>query len=292
MAADGTAEPVARRMWRVFEPIHAVSYFSPETRAATDAAGLKGGWMSYFGCRAAPLGPVVPEVVVALFYVFNPAMVRRALPDAWSYAAPERLLELRLNAAGESLRRLLGEDGLAAPDVTEAAELATAAAEAAPVSGRPLAAANAALPWADQPHLRLWQSATRLRESRGDGHVASLVNAGIDPTEALVTASGVEGGPPARMLAQFRKWSEEEWAAAVARLRERGLADADGRLTRAGAAVRTAVEDRTDELAEQPWRVLGERRTERLHELLTSVCRRLADAGGFPSPNPIGLTLS
>ena len=29
--------PVARRMWSLFEPIHAVTYFAQESRAAADA---------------------------------------------------------------------------------------------------------------------------------------------------------------------------------------------------------------------------------------------------------------
>ena len=52
------AERMARLVWQYGEPIHALMFFAPETQAATDAVGLKGGWMSYFGCRAAPLGAV------------------------------------------------------------------------------------------------------------------------------------------------------------------------------------------------------------------------------------------
>src|ERR671927_282790 len=62
---------MARAMWQVYEPIHALTYFAPETRAATDALGLRGGWMGYFAARAAPLGVVPAEVVVATFYNFH-----------------------------------------------------------------------------------------------------------------------------------------------------------------------------------------------------------------------------
>lgn len=122
---DGTdrTEHRSRRLWRALEPYHSVVYFIPELRRRTDALGLKGGWMSYFATRAAPLGPVPAEVVVALFYNFHPDMVRRAIPDAWSLATPEALVEARLAAVDEGLRRLLGStlDGAA---VAEAAELA------------------------------------------------------------------------------------------------------------------------------------------------------------------------
>ena len=77
---------------------------SRETRAATDALGLKGGWMSYFGCRAAPLGAVSAPVVGALFYNFHPQMVARAMPDAWTHAEPVTLLEARLSAIDGVMR--------------------------------------------------------------------------------------------------------------------------------------------------------------------------------------------
>ena len=39
---------VARSMWTLFEPVHAVTYFAPEARAATEDAGLRGFWRGYF----------------------------------------------------------------------------------------------------------------------------------------------------------------------------------------------------------------------------------------------------
>ena len=56
-------------------------FFAPETQAATDAVGLKGGWMSYFGCRAAPLGAVSAAAVTSIFYGFHPRRVERAIPE-------------------------------------------------------------------------------------------------------------------------------------------------------------------------------------------------------------------
>src|SRR3954471_17239603 len=98
----------ARAVWQYGEPVHAIIYYAPERRAATNALGLKGGWMSYFGCRAAPLGAVTAPVVAAAFYVFHPRMVARAVPDAWSYASPSALLEARLTSMDGAMRRVLG----------------------------------------------------------------------------------------------------------------------------------------------------------------------------------------
>src|SRR5438874_5309826 len=88
----------ARSVWQYGEPVHAIIYYAPETRAATDSVGLKGGWMSYFGCRASPLGAAAAPLVSALFYNFHPRMVARAIPDAWRCAAPATLLDVRLAA--------------------------------------------------------------------------------------------------------------------------------------------------------------------------------------------------
>src|SRR4051794_30955089 len=97
----------ARLVWQYGEPIHAVLFFAAERREATDALGLKGAWMSYFGCRAAPMGAVSAPVVTSIFYGFHPRRVERAIPEAWSYAEPSRLLDARLSAMDIALRRLL-----------------------------------------------------------------------------------------------------------------------------------------------------------------------------------------
>ena len=66
-------------MWTLFEPIHAVTYFTPEGRSAYEQAGLRGFWRGYFAGRAAPLGAAGPAVVAASFFNFAPAFVARAI---------------------------------------------------------------------------------------------------------------------------------------------------------------------------------------------------------------------
>ena len=51
---------------------------------------------------------------------------------------------------------------------------------------RPLFAANADLAWPRDPHVALWHGCTLLREHRGDGHIATLYAADVDPCEAHV----------------------------------------------------------------------------------------------------------
>lgn len=280
---------VARRAWQRVEPLHAVTYFAPETRAATDALGLRGGWMSYFGCRAAPLGPVPAAVVTALFYGFHPTMVARAIPDAWRAASPEQLLEARVIAVDAAYRRLLGEgaDGVGGPVVRHAAELAAAAVAAVRTAGRPLAAANVALTPPTEPHLALWQAVTVLREHRGDGHVTALVAAGVEPCQSQVLAAAA-GRAPADVLRQNRKWSEQEWAEATAVLAERGWVTPDGELTQVGRGARQDIEEHTDRLALGPYEALGADRCDELLTVLQQLAQRVVDGGGVPSPNPIG----
>ncbi|MFF1818727.1 hypothetical protein ACFVWG_15600 [Kribbella sp. NPDC058245] len=274
----------ARRMWKTLEPFNAITFFAPETRQATDALGLKGGWMSYFACRSAPLGAASPELVTAVFYNFHPSMVSRALPDAWTRATPEQVLAARLGAVDLAVRRLFPD----APEFGRAAEVARQAAEAAPLGGRALGAANAALDWPTEPHLALWHATTILRESRGDGHVAALVAAELDPCQALITASAA-GGPSKELFHLARHWSEEEWAAASDDLRSRGLLDADGALTDAGRALRQQVEDTTDALADAGWRALGDDLTNELHDLVHPLSAVLMSDALIPPDNPMGL---
>ena len=121
------AERTARLVWQYGEPIHALAFFAPESRTATDGLGLKGGWMSYFGCRAAPLGAVPAAVVTSIFYGFHPRAVERAIPDVWSYAEPSKLLDARLTAMDSALRRVLG-NAIEGHDLRRAASLADRAA--------------------------------------------------------------------------------------------------------------------------------------------------------------------
>jgi hypothetical protein len=225
--------------------------------------------------------------VTAVFFNFHPAMVARALPDAWGLASPEEVIAARLQTADVALRRLI-PDHVGSPAEAEAAVLAREAAESPALSGRPLFAALRSLPWPEEPHLALWHACTLLREHRGDGHVASLTAAGLDGCEAHVTLTAT-GAVPRDTLQSNRKWSDEEWAAAEERLKQRGWLDSAGRLTGTGRAGRAEVEARTDELAEEPWRALGPERAERLIELLTPMARAINDAGGVPVPNPVGV---
>jgi hypothetical protein len=279
---------VARRMWVRFETYHDVTYFTPESRAASDALGCKGGWMGYFAMRAAPLGAAAPELVISTFYNFHPAMVRRALPDAWGLAEPVVFLAARLAGVDGALRRMLGADMIDGAELAEAASLTARAAAAAPIVGRPLAAANSLVSVSETPHLALWQACTVLRESRGDGHVAALVAADLGPCEALVLFGAERGLDPVYLRAA-RRWSEQEWQEAADRLADRGLLSADGVITSAGIELREWVETCTDQAAAASWRALGQADCDRLSSLMTPIALRIAQSNEAMHTNPMGL---
>lgn len=251
-------QSLARHLWGVFEPLHAVTYFAPAAVDERRSCGLKGFWMGYFAGRAAPMGPVGAAVVEATFYNFSPTLVRRAIPDAWGFASPERVLVARLAGTTRALAEVLPTDGA---ELRRAVALAGAAVSALGTDGRPLAAANAALDVPDEPLGALWQLCTTLREHRGDGHLTALVEAELDGLEAHVTLVAT-GAVQRTVLQPARGWSDEQWS---------------------------AVEQATDRLARAPWETLGPERSEELRALLDPWAQAVARAGMVPTHNPMGL---
>jgi len=279
---------LARALWRVMETYHAVVYFAPDVKWAFEDLGLPGFWRGYFASRAAPMGPVPAEVVIATFYNFHPDMVRWAMSETWSRAAPAAVTAARVRLADRTLRSWLGDDAIESPDVVEAAGVARRAAEAASPLGRPLFAGYTALEWPAEPHLVLWHAATLLREHRGDGHVSALVGEQVDGCEANVLTAA-SGASTSELQRAGRQWPGDEWEAAVDRLRERGWVDDDMSLTPLGVAGKRRIEDRTDELAASPLAALDDDERRRLVALFDQVSRAIVDAGGVRFPNPIGL---
>jgi hypothetical protein len=254
--------------------IHGFIYFAPEAADAYEALGVTGR-AGYFASRSAPMGATSAEVVIATFFNFEPALVRRAMAGVWDNVTAAAMLDARLAAADAGLRRMLGPDVAESPEVEEAAGLARRAAETAcaRLSGKPLFAGHASLPWPDDPLLQLWHAQTLLREFRGDIHIGVMTAEGIDGCEALVTHAAT-GEMTRELLQGSRAWSDEQWDAAVESLRAKGHLDANGTFTEQGAASRQRVEDQTDAGAVVAYAALGEDGCARLR----SLCRPLSQA--------------
>ena len=122
---------VARRTWSVLEPVHGQVYFAPEGKDRYREIGLDTRTLAYFGSRAAALGTVGPAVVTATFYNFSDRLVRQAVPEAWSRAAPPLILAARLATVDAALRRAFGAEVVGGPELAEVAVLARQAAEVA-----------------------------------------------------------------------------------------------------------------------------------------------------------------
>lgn len=274
---------MAGRAHRATEPLHAQTYFAPETEQQLTALGLRPGRMCYFAGRAAAMGQVSAAVVSATFYNFNPTLVRRSIPRAWELADPADIVAARLHATDASLRRLLGDEVVNSAEVAELADLTRAATEGCGVEGRPLYAAHAELDWPDLPHLVLWHAITLLREYRGDGHLMALAQAQLSGIEALVSHSATGRGFTAPAAQATRGWSEQDWQTANDHLRNRGLLADDGSLTADGVALRQRIEADTDALAVRPWQELGVERTRRVIELGKPLVRQVVAAGAFPA---------
>lgn len=276
-----TVEPLdARKTWRTLEPLHALVYVAPEAEDAYCNLGLRPG-RGYFPSRAAPLGAVGAELVIATFFNFCPDLVRSAMSDAWGQATPEQIIAARQSAATAALTRILGDEISQSSEMSDAARLARTAAEAAvALHGRPLFAAHTAVPWPDDTLSILWHAATLLREYRGDGHVALLAAEGVSPCEAL-QMNAATGGPQPEHLRRSRGWSVSEWSRAGDALRTRGWFDDEHQLTEEGKSRWASVERRTDELALQPYISIGAQGCGQLRALCRPWARLIAGSGAF-----------
>jgi 3-hydroxyisobutyrate dehydrogenase len=278
---------LVRMLWQRYEALHDLTYFSPYSAERATALGLKGYWMGYFACRAAPLGPVGPDPVGAIFYGFNERRVRRALPDAWLYATPAQALVAREAAVDAAIADLIDLSSHR-NEIAEAAELAWRAAQAADTAGRPLAAANQALARPERAHVALWQAATVLREHRGEGHNAVLVSRGLGPIEAhLIKCAAQESDEQG--LKTARGFDDVEWEQGRGRLASRGILDAGGNLTDRGHEEHRAVEAATDAASMQPWQALGAPDSLRLLALLDPIASAVLGTGLIPQASPVGL---
>ena len=274
----------ARRTWRSLETVHGMIYFTPLAAPHYSGAGVGHHRSAYFASRSAPMGAVTAEAVVATFYNFNPTLVHKAMDRVWDHTTPDAILRARLAAVDESLTKAFGPEVLASTELRDAAELLRTAALVAAEApeGRPLFAGHASLPWPDEPHLVLWHAQSLLREFRGDGHIAALTVEGLSGLDALVS-HGASGDVPAAVLQRTRAWSDDDWAAAVASMAERGLVDGAGAFTEAGRAQRARVEETTDRLAARPYEALGDDACAQLRETGKKLSALVVQAGLMPT---------
>ena len=229
----------ARRLRDASEPLAMHPVWCRPTNEALAAHGLD--FLSgYVWGRAAALGEAGPGVVVAAFGAFAPALVTATYQAGRRACDRTALLAVRAEATTASLRAVLGGDDRIGPVATTLRR----ALDGVHGAGRPLFAGLSEQPWPEDPVHQLWSVCERLRELRGDAHVAVWTAALLDPVEVnVLTERWLD--MPAGSYSATRGWSGEEIAAATARLDERGLVEGDA-LSGAGSALRNDLEARTD----------------------------------------------
>ncbi|QIM20953.1 hypothetical protein G7075_07110 [Phycicoccus sp. HDW14] len=293
---DEAARGVARLAYRTLEPYHLAAYFGPHVDATREELGI--GWLgAYTGMRAAPLGRVPGEVVAATFFGFRPAAVAKAWGLALAHHAPAELDEVRTRCLDTGLRAALG-DLVSSPDLVPLVERLRGVVEGLDHGGRPLAAAFAAQPWPEAPHLALWHATAVWREWRGDGHVAALTASGLRPLEALVlydawvreTAAATAGSRGRPFLQPTRKWTDEEWAQATDALGTAGLLATapagEPTITDAGRRLRDHLEDATDDASAAAWSGVDD--AEGLLTAARPFVKKVIDAGWLPGTTARG----
>lgn len=285
----------ARALARAVEPVIGQVYFAPECHARYAKLGFSGSpggskagvaypdGPAYFTSRGSALGQVPGEVVAAAFAVFNPEVVVPSVAHGWSLTDAATIAEERMLGATEQLARLLGE----VPDgAVRAAALLQRALEPLAPCGRCLFAGTLSQPLPGTPLGDLFRLGDRLREFRGDSHIAAWVAAGFDAVEiGLLTEP--YWGMPARSYIRTRAWSDAHLDAAEERLRSAGLVDGDG-FTNAGRAAREDIELATDAQMEPALTALGDDLDE-LVEILGRMSRQIMSGNGYPD-SPLAIS--
>ncbi len=298
--AGATASPtlgvmsseLARAAYETLEPYHVLAYFNPYAGAAARRAGLDELGL-YVGARGAPLGRCPSAVVTATFANFTPAYVHHGWSGALSVGLPAAEAA-RTEALDHALRDALGER-IDAPELRTIVGAVRVGIVEAPYAGRPLAAAWAAHPWPDEPHLQLWHAISVVREHRGDGHLAALTLAGLTPVETLVLHEAPHPNPAVRRrtmgkkgLLRTRGWTEDDWDAASESLREKGILDAEGAMTAAGSGLYDRLEAQTDAAAATLWAAVPE--ADETLRLARPFVKAVIDIGYLPGTKPRATT--
>ena len=254
--------------------------FSPSPGGSKDGVAFPDG-PAYFTSRGSALGQAPGELVAAAFGVFNPEVVVPSVTYGWTLTDAATIADERLTGAVEQLRRLLGDR----PDgVDRAVELLQQAAAPLEPWGRALFAGTLSQPLPGDPLGDLFRLGDRLREFRGDSHIAAWVAAGLDATEiGLLTEP--YWGMPSRTL---RPHPRVERRPARRRRGAAPFGRAHGRRRlhrRPAGQRREEIELATDAQMAPAVEALGDDLDE-LVDLLTPWGRQIMAGAGYPAEPP------
>ncbi|WP_385638293.1 SCO6745 family protein [Streptomyces sp. SudanB5_2050] len=256
-----------RDVSRAVSAAHLFIYLVPETAEEAAGLGVTDRGPAYLAFRSAAMGAVPWQVTLAAFYNFSPRAVR-AMAGVWEAAPPERWQAARFRAAGRAMRRVGVQ--LTADHLAEARWLIDPVLAGADYAGKVLAAANASVVLPPDPLVALWQQITVAREWRGDAHLVVLADNGLGPCDCLLLHTAT-GSLPTPLVRATRRWDDEEWSAATARLIARGWLDSHGVVTDAGRAARERIEGETDEHCAALWAPVGNAGARRFASLISPI---------------------
>ena len=273
-----------RESWKNLEGYHTLVYFAPEAINLYQQAGLD-FILGYFASRSASMGKVSDKVVASCFYVFKPELVSMAIPKAWEIIEPEKLTELRYQAADAALVRILGNDK-DSEDIATAATIARKIAESASdhFVGRPLFSGHCQIKWPTEPYMVLFHAQTLIREFRGDGHMISLVANEVGPLEALILHGAADIDVPISFLKSTRGWSDTEWNEVVTQMINKNLITKDNeklKLTDSGSELKDKVESMTDRLSSIAYHNVSNDELDVLISVGKKIADKLAQANSF-----------
>ncbi|MBP2368735.1 SCO6745 family protein [Pseudonocardia parietis] len=240
-----TSPSPARALRDAIEPLACLSIWSPEAAEGYAALGLDDYFAAYVWQRVAPLGTPPEPLAVTALGVFDGGLIGPQYALGASAVDRDKIVAVRLDAPGRTLRRVLGED---LPELGREAAAAVVALrrgiDAADRTARPLFTGLLAEPWPDDPAAALVHACHVLREHRGDSHLAVCAVDGLDAVQMNVLTE-LWCGYPLGAYTASRGWAPDRIEAAADELRARGLLDGD-RLSADGLRHRATLEARTD----------------------------------------------
>ncbi|HEY3682977.1 MAG TPA: hypothetical protein VGL93_08045 [Streptosporangiaceae bacterium] len=281
-----------RTLAKAIEAFAGQVYFAPECHEKYAALGFgpspatrdgvaQPDGVAYMCSRSGQMGQVSGEVVAAAFGVFNPAAVVPAVTHGWTIADPAALCQARTEGAIAQLHRVLG----ATPDgLDRALDLLRRATGNLAPAGRPMYAAVLAQGLPGDPLGDAWRLADRLREYRGDAHIAAWTSASLDGAEVGLLTELYWGLEP-RTYIRSRAWSTDDLDAASDRLATRGLVAEDA-LTPRGHEIREAIETSTDKACSPIADALGDDADD-LITIVRSWSNAIRAAHGYPGSWPV-----
>ena len=247
----GTPSP-ARRLRDAIEPLACVSIWSEEAAARYVELGLDDWFAAYVWLRVSALGTPPTPLAVSGMGVWPAALIGQLYEAAAAAIPRDEVIHARIEGAGQTLRRRLG-------DIDEdAARVVTAlrrGIDAADTVARPMFAGLSADSWPEDTLAQLVHACHLLREHRGDSHLAVCAVACLDPVEMNIL-TGLYCGYPIFAYGATRTWSDDQQQAAAERLRARGLVDGEA-LSAEGLRYRAGLEAQTDAMQQSIVEAIG-----------------------------------